>query len=267
MVQLLNMNIDTQGLIDIVKECNNLLLKYRNTNLSKDIKIDGSEVTNADIEVNEILQNYFKEKYPECGIVSEELDKEWKEYTCHIDPLNGTKAYLNGKDSFNILIGLVHNNKPIFGLISHPVYNKIYIGGINEKPRVIEENNEIPLTKNKYLEENLLFTPSENWENVFTELFKNNPEYKLVHTDELGNQFKDPRIHIIEGGINLQINSNFGAWGTWDICAGHAILSSMGGVMTDYYGNDIDYSEPMLDNGFIASDTLERINKLPWVKN
>ncbi len=82
----------------------------------------------------------------------------------------------------------------------------------------------------------------------------------------MGNEFKDPRIHIIEGSLNLQINSNFGAWGTWDICAGHAILSSMGGVMTDYYGNDIDYSKPMLDNGFIASDTLERIDKLPWFK-
>jgi len=65
------MNIDTQDLIDIVKECNNLLLKYRNTNLSKDIKNDGSEVTKADIEINEILQNYLKDKYPECGIVSE----------------------------------------------------------------------------------------------------------------------------------------------------------------------------------------------------
>lgn len=260
------MNIDTQDLIDIVKECNNLLLKYRNTNLSKDIKNDGSEVTKADIEVNEILQNYLKDKYPECGIVSEELEKEWKEYTWHIDPLNGTKAYLNGKDSFNILIGLVQKNKPIFGLISHPVYNKIYIGGIDEKPRVIEGNNEIPLFKSKNLKENLLFTPSENWENVFTELFKKNPEYILVHTDELGNEFKDPRIHILDGGINLQINSNFGAWGTWDICAGHSILSYLGGVMTDYYGNDIDYSKPMLDNGFIASDTLERISKLPWIK-
>lgn len=267
MIQLSNMNIDTQGLINIVKECNNVLLKYRNTNISKDIKSDGSEVTKADIEVNEILQDYLKDKYPEYGIVSEELDKEWKEYTWHIDPLNGTKAYLNGKDSFNILIGLVYKNKPIFGLISHPVYNKIYIGDINEKPRVIQENNEIPIIKSKYKEENLLFTPSENWENVFTELFKNSLGYRFVHTDELGNEFKDPRIHIIEGGINLQINSNFGAWGTWDICAGHAILSSMSGIMTDYYGNDIDYSKPMLDNGFIASDTLERINKLNWVRN
>jgi basic membrane lipoprotein Med (substrate-binding protein (PBP1-ABC) superfamily) len=112
---------------------------------------------------------------------------------------------------------------------------------------------------------NLLFTPTQNWEAVFTELFKNNPDYKFIHTDKLGEEFKDPRIHIVKGGINLQINSNFGAWGTWDVCAGHAILSALGGVMTDYYGNDINYSKPMLENGFIASDSLERIRELPWI--
>lgn len=265
MIQLSYMNIDIDDLIKIVKECNLLLLKYRGTNIQFELKEDGSQVTKADKEVNEILQNYLKQEYPNTGIVSEELDKEWKEYTWYIDPLNGTKAYINGKDSFNILIGLVKDNKPIFGLISHPVYDKIYIGGIDEKPRVIQGNDSKPLLMKDSVNTNLLFTPTENWENVFIELFKNYPEYKLIHTDELGKEFKDPRIHIIEGGINLQINSNFGAWGTWDICAGHAILSSMGGVMTDYYGKHIDYSKPMLNSGFIASDTLKRINRLPWI--
>lgn len=260
------MNVDTEGLINIVKECNQLLLKYRNKNIPIELKDDGSEVTKADKEVNKLLQNYLRKEYPNTGIVSEELDKEWKEYTWHIDQLNGTKAYINGKDSFNILIGLVKDNKPIFGLISHPVYNRIYIGGINEIPRIIQGNQSEQLIMRPSDKKNLLFTPSENWENVFKELFKGNPEYTLIHTDELGKEFKDPRIHIIEGGINLQINSNFGAWGTWDICAGHAILSSLKGVMTDYYGNDIDYSKPMLDEGFIAADSIERIKKLKWIE-
>jgi fructose-1,6-bisphosphatase/inositol monophosphatase family enzyme len=107
MVKLLNMNIDTSELISVVKKANELLLKHRNKNIPIEIKEDGSQVTKADKEANELLQEYLKEKYPNTGIVSEELDKEWKEYTWYIDPLNGTKAYINGKDSFNILIGLV----------------------------------------------------------------------------------------------------------------------------------------------------------------
>lgn len=156
------MNISTDGMINIVKECNKLLLKYKNTDVPIEIKDDGSQVTKADIEVNKLLQNYLKKEYPNTGIVSEELDKGWKEYTWHIDPLNGTKAYINGNDSFNILIGLVKDNKPIFGLISHPVYNKIYIGGVDETPRVLQENNIKPLVKSNTIKKNLLFAPSEN---------------------------------------------------------------------------------------------------------
>jgi 3'(2'), 5'-bisphosphate nucleotidase len=254
-------------LVSIIKQCGDILLKYRNSPaLIVETKEDGSKVTNVDKEVNEILQNYLKDKYPTYGIMSEEMDKECKEYTWHIDPLNGTGAYLKGNDYFDILVGLVRENKPILGLIYHPLYNRMYVGGENEIPRVITKDKESKLVMAPTLEQNLLFAPSENWENVFKNLFNGNPKYTLIHRDELGEEFKDPRIHIIEGGLNLEINSNFGAWGPWDICPGHAILSCFGGIMTDYYGKDIDYSHSVLNDGFIAADRIERIKNLEWLK-
>lgn len=259
--------MDIPELITVIKKCGDILLKYRNSPaLIIEIKEDGSKVTNVDKEANEILQSYLKEKYPTYGIMSEELEKECKEYTWYIDPLNGTGSYLRGSDYFNILVGLTRKNKPILGLIYHPLYDKLYIGGENEIPRVIASDGESNLVMSSIKKQNLLFTPSENWENIFKELFNDDPEYTLIHGNELGEEFKDPRIHIIDGGINLQINKNFGAWGTWDVCAGHAILSALGGVMTDYYGKDIDYSKTELNNGFIASDNTERIKNLPWIK-
>ena len=258
--------MDIQELTRVIKECGNILLKYRDTgDIEVEIKDDGSKVTNVDKESNQILQNYLKSKYPTYGIMSEEDEKETKEYTWYIDPLNGTGAYLKGYDSFNILVGLVRENTPILGLIYHPLYNKLYIGGENEVPRVIAGSKDTKLTKQPSIKENLLFTPSENWENTFKELFKNRSEYKLIQREMLGNEFKDSRIHIIEGRLNLEINSNFGGWGPWDICPGHAILSCFGGVMTDYYGNKIDYSKTSLENGFIASDSIERIKVLHWI--
>lgn len=254
-------------LIKVIKKCGDLLLKYRNSpDLIIETKEDGSKVTNVDKEANEILQNYLKDKFPTYGIMSEEIDKECKEYTWYIDPLNGTGSYLRGSDYFNILVGLVKENKPILGLIYHPLYDKVYIGGKDEIPRVIVQGKETKLTMSPAVKQNLLFTPSDNWEAVFNELFNDNPEYTLVHGNDLGEEFKDPRMHIIDGGINLQINNNWGAWGPWDVCSGHAILSCFGGVMTDYYGKDIDYSKITLDNGFIASDNMGRIKNLPWIK-
>jgi len=54
--------------------------------------------------------------------------------------------------------------------------------------------------------------------------------------------------------------------GSMGCISGHAILAALGGVMTDYYGKDIDYSKTELDDGFIASDNVERIRNLPWIK-
>ncbi len=259
------MNIEK--LIKIIKECGDIILKYRNSDkLEIEIKKDGSKVTNVDKQLNEILQNYLKDTYPTYGIMSEEIDKNVKDYTWYIDPLNGTGAYLKGFDSFNILVGLVRENIPILGLIYHPLYNKLYIGGESEIPRVRENEKETELKMPPHIKQNLLFTPNENWEKVFTQLFEGNPDYKLVNRDMLGSEFKDSRIHIVEGSLNLEINSNFGAWGTWDVCSGHAILSQLGGVMRDYYGNDIDYSKESLDNGFISADSIERVNQLDWIK-
>lgn len=260
--------MDIPGLIKIIKDCGDIILKYRNSNdLEIEIKKDGSKVTNVDKQLNEILQNYLKDTYPTYGIMSEEIDKNVKDYTWYIDPLNGTGSYLKGYDSFNILVGLVRENTPILGLIYHPLYNKLYIGGETETPRVIVNDKEEKLIKGKYTKDNLIFTANDNWERIFKEFFKDMPEYKLIYKDMLGEEFKDPRMHIVAGSINLEINSNFGAWGTWDVCSGNAILSQLGGAMTDYYGNDIDYSKESLENGFIASDSIERIKKLHWIKN
>lgn len=252
-------------LIEIIKECGDILLRYQK-DIKVEVKKDGTPVTKADKEVNQRLQDFLKKEYPTYGIMSEEDEKEHKEYTWYIDPLNGTGSYSRGEDRFNILVGLVRDNTPILGIIYHPMDDRLYIGGEDVTPKEIFKNKERLLTTPPHKKENLLFTPSENWENVFKELFRNNPEYTFVYWDGLGDEFKDPRINILDGYINLQINNHFGAWGTWDICAGDAIISQLGGGITDFYGKEIDYSKPNLDNGFIVADTRERIEKLPWLQ-
>lgn len=258
--------MDIQELINIIKQAGDIILEYRNTKLNIDIKEDGGKVTKVDKEANEIIQNYLKENFPEYGIMSEELEQTFKKYTWYIDPLNGTNAYLDGTDKFNILVGLVKDNRPILGIIYHPTDGRLYIGGKDETPRMIYDGKEKLLSKSEYKKENLLYVPSDNWEKVFKELFKDHNEYKFIYNNTLDGDFEDSRIQIIDGKYNLQINSNFGKWGTWDVCAGHAILSYFNGAITDYYGKNIDYSKPKLNNGFITSDSIFRIKFLPWIK-
>jgi 3'-phosphoadenosine 5'-phosphosulfate (PAPS) 3'-phosphatase len=152
-------------------------------------------------------------------------------------------------------------------MIYHPTNQRLYVGGEDETPKIITNTDATPLKKAPPVQENLLYVPSNNWEKKFKEdLFQNETDYKFVYEDSLGSEFKDSRIHVVEGGFNIQVNNNPIGWGSWDICAGHAILSCFGGVMTDFQGNDIDYSKSILKTGFITADSIERINNLPWIK-
>ena len=119
--------------------------------------------------------------------------------------------------------------------------------------------------KSDYQAKTYLLCPSDNWYMVWEKEFHNNPDYELIKPGSLG-LWEDPRISIAKNLANLLLNKNWGAWGTWDIAAGHAILSAAGGVTTDFLGNKIDYTsgKNVLLQGFNSADSIERIKKLPW---
>jgi hypothetical protein len=110
-----------------------------------------------------------------------------------------------------------------------------------------------------------LLCPSDNWYMAWEKELGRNRNYQLIKYDRVG-EWDDPRITIAKNKVNLLLNKNWGAWGTWDIAAGHAILSAVGGATTDFFGDDIDYisGQSMLKLGFASADSMERIKKLPW---
>ena len=245
-----------------------LSLQLRSEGLNVDTKEDGTIVTNADRIINEKASAFFHTKFRDFGIVSEELGKEWKEINWFIDPINGTKAYAKGKnENWNMLFGLVEGNTPIFGAIYYPYSKKLQLGG--NMINAVEINNgkksqALAVQKEK-LSISRLLCPSDNWYKVWERELGNNPEYQLVKYDEV-ESWEDPRMVIAKNKVNLLLNKNWNAWGTWDIAAGHSILAAAGGVVTDFLGNDIDYQsgESMLPYGFTSADSIERIKALPW---
>ena len=106
--------------------------------LKKIIKPDNSPVTNGDLEVNRILTEKIKTLTPNIPIVSEEtvdLNKKNKYKTFWlIDPIDGTKEYIAGKDEYTLNAALVINTVPVIGLVENMSWclidnNKHYIFG------------------------------------------------------------------------------------------------------------------------------------------
>ncbi|MDC7235047.1 MAG: 3'(2'),5'-bisphosphate nucleotidase CysQ [Spirochaetales bacterium] len=109
----------------------------RKSSFKVETKNDKSPVTLADIKSNEIIQkslNLFLFKNNTIPVMSEEeqsipyhMRKYWDYYWC-IDPLDGTKEFINGRDSYTTNIGLIYKGEPIAGFVYLPEKDVIYCG-------------------------------------------------------------------------------------------------------------------------------------------
>lgn len=99
-----------------------VLLKYFRSPLPAERKDDHTPVTIADREVEQILRDRIRARYPHHGILGEEYgsDRAGGEFCWVVDPIDGTKSFISGKPLFGCLIALCHNGAPMMGLLDQP---------------------------------------------------------------------------------------------------------------------------------------------------
>jgi len=95
-------------------------------------KGDGTLVSQADIGSNEILIRALTSLFPDDAILSEEIEPDPKALkasrrTWVIDPLDGTKAFLDATDQFSVLVALCEEEQPTFGVMLFPARNEILV--------------------------------------------------------------------------------------------------------------------------------------------
>lgn len=97
-------------------------------------KPDLSPVTEADLKANEYIINELANIWRDIPILSEESAMPeiqdrlgWQRYWL-IDPLDGTKEFINRNDEFTVNIALIENGEPVLGVVHAPAMNTIYFG-------------------------------------------------------------------------------------------------------------------------------------------
>lgn len=98
--------------------------------IAVDRKPDLTPVTVADREAEAAIRERISAAYPEHGIIGEEYggEREDADYVWVLDPIDGTKSFITGKPVFGTLIALLHNGRPILGVIDQPVTGERWIG-------------------------------------------------------------------------------------------------------------------------------------------
>jgi len=143
----------TLSLIDTFNKAGEIALNLRAAGLKKEIKPDNTPVSNGDIEVNKILTKKISEITQNIPIISEENsahknDQNLKNFWL-IDPIDGTRDYINNRDEFTLNASLILNKKPAIGIITAPAKKRVFYSYAMSNSYELINNQEIELINKK----------------------------------------------------------------------------------------------------------------------
>lgn len=257
-------NFDPQTIADLTSQriiVNNLKNKFKNINIIGEENDENNDINKYLINLkNNVLNNLEINELKNIN-----LNK--KKITVFVDPLDGTKEFTEGITSaVTILLGVSYRGKPIFGIIHQPWYqnniqqcyfadyftNKTYKTQINENiydnySWNILEKPDIKKYKNR---KNIATSRSHCSEKIEQSIKKINPS-NVIRIGGAGNKI----IKLIEGNIDCYLFPTPGT-SKWDTCAGQIILETMGGILTNIFGEEYIYNNDLNNikntNGIIA---------------
>ena len=236
----------TLSLIDTFNKASQVALDLREAGLKKEIKSDNTPVSNGDIEVNKILTNKIKEITPNIPIVSEEStnhkeDVDLKNFWL-IDPIDGTRDYINNRDEFTLNAALILEKKPAIGIITAPAKKRVFYSyGVSHSYELID-NQEISLMSKK--KNTIGYTAVSYSNKLIPEILKIHKKYKINSFQKMKSSLKF--CVIAAGEFDMYVAEPRAC--EWDIAAGHAILEHAGGKISDFNGNEILYGKPEFKN-------------------
>ena len=242
----MDLKIIVESLIDPFLSAGELSLTLREKGLTKEIKPDNTPVSNGDIEVNKFITNKILSVTPEIPIISEETtdnkdNKSLKNFWL-VDPIDGTYDYINNLEEFTINAGLIINNKPAGGLIYAPAKKRMFYSFGKGNAFELTSGKTINLSEKEIQQRPIKFISYSN--KIKPEIQKIYQEIGVTENIKMKSSLK---FCVVAAGDYDGYVAEPRAY-EWDIAAGHAILVSSGGTITDFNGNEILYGKEDLKN-------------------
>lgn len=235
---------------------------YR-TKFNVDYKEDESPVTIADITANNIIINRLKEAFPQYAILSEECadDKERliNDYCFIIDPIDGTKEFVNKNGEFTINIALAYKQEVVMGVIYAPVLDELYFAEIGKGSFMVKERQYTKiLVSNR--KNNLRIAQSRSHKTKQAkQLYEENKD-RIENLYEVGSTLKGCFLASgkLEGFYKFGLGTK-----EWDIAAMDLIITEAGGIFRDLNYQKFRYNKSDVYNrfGYFALNNAENTFK------
>ena len=248
---------------DAAIEAGGLILNYYKADYEIRDKGYHNPVTTADHAADACLKDILMKAQPEYGWLSEETvdspDRLSKDRVWVVDPLDGTKEFIEGVPNFVVSVALVEKGEPIVGVLYNPVTKETFTAAKGEGAFLNDEPI-ICSTKENLVDMVILNSRSETRRGLWEPFDGTFGELKEVGSVAY-------KLGLTAAG-KADIFASLRPKNEWDICAGNCIINEAGGKLIDLHGNPRQYNleKTLIEPGLIAGD-VEAVDKTFEVLN
>src|SRR6267143_1647832 len=248
-----------EPLTDLVIRAGAAILAVNRVGMQVDGKADGTPVTEADLASDRIIGEGLARLVPEVPALSEErvhpAKPPYRGSFFLIDPLDGTKEFVAGRDEFTVNLALVTNATPILGIIGAPSLGLIWRGLVGRgSERLMTGESSVRVAEPIHTRslpqrgEPWIVAVSRSHGDIRTEAFIEARPGAVRHA--LGSAVNFGRV--AEGAADIY--PRLAPTSEWDVAAGHALVTAAGGKITDTKGADLKFGERR--DGFIVPEFI-----------
>ena len=207
---------------------------------------DRSPVSAADVAANEILSSHLRSARPNYGWLSEESEDDESRLSQStvfvVDPIDGTRAFVAGKDTWCVSVAVVHKGRPVAGVLIAPSLREEFSAVLGEHAHkngkiIVVSRNERSMMHLAAAEDTLA---------------KIDPEYRkhvqrIDHVPSLAYRLAMVADGRIDGTI-VKRNSH-----DWDLAAADVILKQAGGMLAGLDAQSLAYNRATVRHGVLCA--------------
>jgi len=242
--------------IDLAHQAGDIMLEYFKVGVEHIAKHDKSPVTEADIKINDLVIERVKSEFPDHAVLGEEAS--WNlpsKMTWVCDPIDGTRPFVYGLPYSVFSLALVEDGVPVIAVVYDPYSKRLYRAEkgkgafLNDEPIGVNSKSDLEHTvvgAGKHL-------PFENLDHskLFDQLI--NKVHRTITLQCVVQEAMLIATGQVEGNIFISDTAH-------DIAAVKLLIEEAGGKVTDLYGNEQRYDQPirgaLISNGHIHDDLV-----------
>ena len=257
-----------QAVISIVVETSAAIMQIYGREFAVEHKPDASPLTEADQQAHRLITQRLQALTPDIPVLSEESPAEHQTFAVRsqwptlwlVDPLDGTREFINRNGEFTVNIALIHEHHPVLGIVAVPATQTIYTGAVGLGAQRIDSLGTASIQTQRPARPAPIVVGSRSHRgDSLDAVLARLGSHELC---SVGSALKFCRV--AEGAADFY--PRLGPTSEWDTAAGQAVLEAAGGQVIGLDGAPLRYNqrETLLNPHFLAyGDTA--VNWLSFV--